>query len=454
MPNRRLAGLFFLALAATLVATPTAQAARFPDVLLVTIDTLRADRLGAYGYDRPTSPTLDALFARGALFTEARTVEPLTSPASCSILTSRFPHEHGSTRNGLRMRPGLESLPKILARRGYRTTAFVGNWTLKDELSGLGEHFEDYGEVFSRKRWLGMVSSEATGEDLTAELLDWIEAHQETDRPRPYFAWVHYVEPHAPYRFQEDFTERLGLDPARGVSRSDRYDSEVAFVDREISRLLAGIEQRVGSLDDTLIVVTSDHGENLGEHGYWGHGRHLHEEGLAVPLGIVWKSQPSRVRAKSRIDTPALVLDVAPTVLGLLGLPVPDDFRGEDFSGVLAGRGPAPTERLLFFQAHKGAVHGDHASSEARLDGLLEVGSLEGNRKSVLDLRGNRLEIYDLGADPGEHASLTREDSTPGPQLKLWLEAVLAGLRAASDLPVDQLDEESVERLRALGYLD
>lgn len=422
---------------------------RFPNVLLVSIDTLRTDRMSIYGYERPTSPELDRLLARGTRFTDARTVEPLTSPASGSLLTSRFPHEHGSTRNGLRLRPGLVSLPKLLEARGYRTAAFVGNWTLRDELSGLAEHFEEYHEVFTRRRWFGLFNDEATGEDLTAETLEWIDEHREAETGHPYFVWVHYVEPHAPYRFWEDFSGKLGIDPARGVPKSDRYDTEIAYSDREVGRLLRALGGADGVPEDTLVLFVADHGESLGEHDYWGHGRHLYENSLHIPMGLVW---PGRVPAGT-VSEPALIIDLAPTVLGLLGLPAPEGFRGFDWSRVFRGDAEAPV-RTGYFQAHKGAVQFDHTSEEAREDGLLEVGRVTGTRKEVLDVGSGRVRIYEVADDPGEVRNLAPAGAEPSPELVTWLEAVRAGLRAASDIPPAELDAESRERLRALGYVD
>ncbi len=450
-----LAGRLLLGAAVALAVAPVTPAQhrgpRFPNVLLISVDTLRSDHLSGYGYRRPTTPHLDRLLAQGERFTEARTVEPLTSPSLCSMITSRFPHEHGSTRNGLRMRPGLESLPKLLARRGYRTVAFVGNWTLRDKLTGLGEHFQEYHEIFSRKRWFGLFDAEATGEDLSAAAGDWIEDYLKDDPAHPYFAWVHYVEPHAPYRFQEDFAGPLGLRDGSGVSKRDRYDTEIAFDDREIGRLLTRLSGGPGHLPpDTLILFLSDHGESLGGHGYWGHGRHLYEDTLHVPLGFVW---PGRVPAGT-IDRPALLLDVAPTVLGLLGLPPPASFRGFDWSPVFRGA-PAPaTGRTMFFQAHKGAVQIAHRSSDARLAGLLEVGRIVGGRKEVLDLRDGRLHVYDFSHDPGELHDLAAPGRKPRAELATWLQTVRLGLRAASDIPPAELDAESEEKLRALGYVE
>ena len=204
------------------------EASERPNVLLLSVDTLRADRLSSYGYSRGTSPNIDRLLARGVRFCEARTVEPLTAPALASMLTSLHPHEHGSTRNGLRVRPALLSLPKILRRQGYRTAAFVGSWTLQEKLWGMAGQFERFAVVLNRARWFGMVRREATAEDLNQAAIDWLDQHLTSRDRRPFFLWLHYVEPHAPYRFHRSFLNQLGADPSGELySASGRYDTEI-----------------------------------------------------------------------------------------------------------------------------------------------------------------------------------------------------------------------------------
>ncbi|MDX1643960.1 MAG: sulfatase [Thermoanaerobaculia bacterium] len=441
--------LLLLLLAAPFLAIAEPVGER-PNILLLCIDTLRADRLSIYGYERPTSPVIDALLGQGVRFLDARTVEPLTGPASASLITSRFPHEHGATRNGLRMRPGMPSLPKLLAARGYATAAFVGNWSLKDRLTGLGEHFDLYQEVFSRKRWFGLFNSEATGEDLTAEVVDWIGEHRRARPGRPYFVWVQYVEPHAPYRLWEDLGARLGIDTATAVSKSDRYDTEVAFVDRQLGDLLDRLFGGIRVPDDTILVFASDHGESLGDHDYWGHGEFVYDNSLRIPMGLVWNG---RVESGVAIAQPALIIDLVPTLLGLLGLPSSERFLGYDWSTVLVGGAEAP-QRATYYQAHRGTVQMDHTSVEARVGGLLELGRVVGNRKEVLDLRHGTVRIYDLSRDPDELTDLSSPGETPSAELLAWRREVEKGLQASSDLPPPDLDAESLARLRALGYLD
>ncbi len=461
-------------LASALVARPAAAAAgspsaapapRFPNVVVVTVDTLRADRLSAYGYRRPTTPNLDRLLARGARFTAARTAEPLTTPALATLLTSLYPHEHGATRNGLRLSPGLPSFARALRRRGFRTAAFVGNWTLRDRLSGLAEHFDEYQEVLTRKRWWGLFKGEATAADLTDAALGWLagraldagdgHAAQPAAR-RPFLLWVHYVDPHAPYRLHPEVAARLGVRTAGEVAKSDRYDTEVAFADLHIGRLLAalesGAEGAAGERTDTLIVFAADHGESLGEHGEWGHGRTLYEPALRVPLGIVW---PGHVRPQA-VDAPASSLDVAPTILGLLGLAAPPGFRGFDWSPVLAGRAPAPASRTLWFQAHKGAVLSLREAAAARRNGLLAVGMLAGSRMEILTPGAppnRRHELYDLARDPGERTDLGAT-GTPSAGLRAWLATVTRGLALSDRRAPAAPDAESAAKLRALGYAE
>jgi arylsulfatase A-like enzyme len=418
-----------------------------PNVVLVTVDTLRADRLSGYGYGRPTSPAIDRLLAAGATFEQARTVEPLTNPACSSMLTSLHPHEHGATRNGLRMRPRLDSLPRELDRRGYQTAAFIANWTLKDKLSGMGEHFDLFEEVFTRKRWLGLFASEATAEDVNEAAIQWLDTH--AGRRRPVFVWVHYVEPHAPYEMHERMAKRLRL-PKDGADKSDRYDTEVAYVDHAVGALVRRIEGDRRLAGNTLVVLTSDHGESLGEHGYWGHGRHLYEPGLRIPLVYWW---PGRIQPQ-RVDDPATILDLAPTVLGLLGHQAPGSFRGFDWSGVLAGTARPDPERRTWYQAHKGAVLSIQEAGPARKDGLLELAMVTGRRKEIVQVNQREHYVFDLSRDPGERRNLNGAGYRPSEPLAEWIGLVERMLAAADDAPKVNVDAEDVEKLKALGYID
>jgi arylsulfatase A-like enzyme len=418
-----------------------------PYVVLITIDTLRTDRLSCYGYERPTSPNIDRLLDHGLKFTRARTVEPLTNPALCSMITGVSPHVHAASRNGLRMREGIDSLPKILARAGWRTAAFVGNWTLKDNVSRLGEHFDQYGEVFTRRRWFGLINSEATAEDVTDEAMNWADNWLAHHREQPFLLWVHYVEPHAPYRFHDQFAGRLGITDS-DPPRRDRYDTEIAAVDHEVGRLLERLGEEIPA-ERLLVFFAADHGESLGEHSYWGHGRYLYEPSLAIPMGFTWQE---RIAPRSE-DAPALIMDLAPTVLDLLGMEIPEQFEGFSWAGVTDGA-EAPMDRAICFQAHKGAVHGTHESELARSKGLLSVGLVRDERKEILRVKNNSHMLFDLGEDPQELTNLVTVDSSPSPDLLRCVGSISDALGSLDRLTTKKLDDETVEQLRALGYLE
>ena len=419
-----------------------------PNILLITVDTLRTDRVSAFGYERPTTPHLDRVIAQGVRFTQARTVEPLTGPALCSMVTSLDPHEHGATRNGLRMRPGLASLPKALQVAGYRTAAFVGNWTLRDKLSGLAEHFELYEEVLTRGRWFGLVRREANASDITRSFNEWLADHRVRHPDRPFLAWVHYVEPHAPYRLHREFLEGLGVTRRQDLPASDRYDTEIAFVDAAIGELLDGLSSETRD-QETLIVFTSDHGESLGEHGYWGHGRNLYEPTLRIPMALIW---PGRIQPAT-IDAPALITDLAPTILGLMGRKPPGSFRGLDWTPILEGTSP-PDGRITHYQTHRGAVISKHDSDLARRAGLVEVGMIENNRKEIIRIEKGRRWLFDLTRDPRELVSLGSLKDRPTEGLLAWMHEVDEALSNFDGMAPELLDEESIEQLRSLGYVD
>jgi len=420
-----------LLLAAFLLALPL-QADPHPSIVLITVDTLRPDHLSRYGYARPTSPAIDRVLASSLEFTDARTVEPLTSPALGSMLASLPPHLHGATRNGIPMSPVAASLPRELGRHGYRTAAFVSNWVLAEKACGFATHFDRYEERFDRKRWYGFVD-EGSAANVAEAALSWIDE----ERGRPFFAWLHFSEPHAPYRYHARFADGLGVPPLL-PSRKDRYDTEIAAVDDAVNALLVQLARR-GLLDGRVIVaLTSDHGEAFGEHGENGHGRHLWDTTLRIPMAIWW---PAALQPRI-VEAPATILDLAPTLLGLLELPVPPAFQGFDWSGGEAG----PPPRRLVFEAHRSAVLLGNRS-EARAGGLLELAVLDRGIKTVTRTSDGSTFSHDLAADPYELRPLERAPAFPS----VLLELVRKRLVAAKPSP--PLDDELARRLRSLGYL-
>ncbi len=424
-------------------ASPAVATEQLPNILLITVDTLRADRMSAYGYERPTSPHLDALMAEGARFADARTVEPLTAPGLTSMLTALHPHEHGATRNGVAMRSDLPSLPRMLKRQGYRTAAFVANWTLRDRISGLGEHFDDYNTVLERKRWL-LFASESTADDVNRAAETWFAAYRKNPE-RPFFVWLHYVEPHGPYRYWEQYAGRLQADR----SKSSRYDTEIAYVDERISQIV-GRTRDLGLDRDLAIVFMADHGESLGEHGYWGHGRHVYDATLRIPMAVVW---PGQVQPMV-VEQPALNIDLPKTLLSLLGLQGGEYFGGHDWSPSLEDGNDPVLKRVTYFQSHRGAVKNDENREKVRTNGLLEVARIEDGRKEILRIPSQVRREFALADDVAEEVNLVPPKSRISADLQRWLEEVRAGLALADELPPPSLGEEDMEELRALGYLD
>lgn len=438
-----------LCLLATVLSLSATAAAERPSVLLITVDTLRADHVSAYGYQRETTPRLDRLIEQGVRFTQARTEEPLTGPALVTMLTSLAPHQHGASRNGLAMREGLPSWPKALGRRGYRTAAVVANWTLRDELTGLAEHFEEYREVLTENRWFGLFKEEAGADDVSDAAIEWLEEHVDEEPERPLLLWAHYVDPHAPYELHDGFLERLGLAGRGELDKRDRYDTEIAFTDHEIGRLL----DAVGELDrarDWLIVFAADHGESLGEHGYWGHGRHTYDATLHIPLAVVWPG----VLQPGTLEAPAMLGDLGPTVLSLVGEDGAEHFHGYDWAAVLRGDAEPRADRATMHQAHKGAVQPFQDQSNARSRGLLEIARIEGQVKEILRVRTGQCLRFDLAVDPAENNDLAGGDAACGDAVHRQAEEVRRGLLVSDQLPPPNLSEDDVERLRGLGYLD
>jgi arylsulfatase A-like enzyme len=222
----------------------------------------------------------------------------------------------------------------------------------------------------------------------------------------------------------------------------------VAFADLHVGRLLRELHAQ-GLTRQTLVVFTADHGESLGEHGYWGHGRNLWEPTLRIPMGLVW---PGRLMTRV-VGEPALNLDLAPTVLGLLGLPPLPGQRGFDWSPVLRGEAPPPRDRSTCHQAHRGAVQSLQDAERARQRGLLEVGLLRGGRKEVLRLVSDHRWLFDLAQDRGEAASLVPSGSAASAELRACLALVQAGLVASDALPAPPTDSETLDGMRALGYI-
>ena len=395
--------------AAGILAGPTAAsaqarpAARTPSLLLITLDTTRNDHVGPRAGRPSLTPSLDALAARGMRYTRALTSSPLTLPAHCSLLTGRDPHAHGVHDNGTAALPAdLPTLATVLAARRYATGAFVASRVL-DRRFGLARGFETYDDAMTAERIGEQGYPERDAAAVTTSALAWAAR---LPASRPYFLWAHYYDPHAPY-----------LSP--GTTPSDRYAGEIAAVDREVGRLLAGLKRA-----PDVIAVVGDHGEMLGEHGEDGHGIFLYRASLEVPLIVAGRG----VAAGTHAETVA-TRGLAATLLGLVGV---TGKAAEPFGAPL-GTGGAVAYSETDLPATAYGWSPLRAVSDARLRFVAAP----------------RPELYDFVADPGETRNLATERADDRRRLESALAALTSAARAA---PAVAVDPEVAEALRSLGY--
>src|SRR3954447_6419398 len=274
-------------LAAPRLAQRWRAAVRPASILLISIDTLRADHVGAYGYAAGQTPALDALARRGLRFTHASTVTPLTLPAHASLMTGTFPVWHGVRDNGsFYIAEDQVTLAEALRARGYRTGGFVGAYVL-DHRWGIGQGFDRYFDDFDLSHFqmaAGLDAAQRPGSEVVDHALTWLGEN----RDRPFFAWVHLYDPHSPYVPPEPYRSRF---PA---TMQGAYDGEVATADAQVGRLIESLRAS-GDLDNTIVVVVGDHGESLGEHGEQQHGFFVYEAAMHIPLIVAGPAVPVRV---------------------------------------------------------------------------------------------------------------------------------------------------------------
>ncbi|MGE5126918.1 MAG: sulfatase-like hydrolase/transferase [Betaproteobacteria bacterium] len=394
------------------------------DVLLVTLDTTRADRLGCYGYAAARTRHLDRLAEEGTRFATVVAPAPITLPSHSSILTGLYPFEHGVRNNGnFYLAPRFETLATRLKARGYRTGAFVSSFIL-DRRYGLDRGFEVYDDHMEGEyAQVVTLQAERRGDRTALALGRWIdERAKEPDVP--FFAWLHLYDPHEPYRPPHPFRDLFPDDP---------YEGEIAFVDAIVASVLDRL-RGAGLLDRTLVVVTGDHGESLGDHGETTHSMFLYEAAIRVPL-VLWR--PGLVPAGRVVGDPVRLVDVAPTILDLVGAPALPAPHARSLAPLLTGRGqgsppPAYSETLLpkFYM--------NWAPLRALRDGRYKL------------IEAPRPELYDLSVDPGESRNLYAERPKTAEALRQGLVRLTAGGDAMS---VQSLDREAMEKLAALGYI-
>lgn len=399
-----------------------------PNVLVVTIDTLRADRLGCYGFGLAYTPTIDRLAHDGVRCSDAVSAAPITLPAHSSIMTGLYPPAHGVRDNGnYTLGADAVTLAERLAAAGYHTGAFVSAAVLTRRY-GLDQGFETYDDdLWSEDEPELFMIRERPAARTSERALAWLDDWRARDRG-PFFLWVHFFDPHQPYDVKS-------IDLAARTPTP--YDAEIAEADRGVGRLVSWLEQH-GALDDTVVIVTADHGESLGEHGEPTHGIFIYDATVRVPL--IWRF-PRALPAGATYQAPVRHIDIVPTVLGLLGLPGGETTQGVDLVAAFQGQTPPPD--LVQYSEARLAEEG---FGMAPLSGVRE-----GGRKFI---RAPRPELYDLRADPGELANRYPADPPAAAPLEHQLDTVVAeSAGRALPAPTREIDRETEEMLRALGYL-
>ena len=374
------------------------------NVLLVTIDTLRRDRVGAFGAPAGLTPTLDRLASEGLRFTRAYTSAPLTLPSHASLLTAVSPPRHGVRANGLfRLGPSLPTLATMLQQAGYRTGAFVGAFVL-DARFGLGRGFDLYDDRYGEKHaGDDTEGAERRAEDVVKPAAAWIsnpQSNPSQSKPQ-WFAWVHLYDPHEPYRAPEPY-----------ASQHAAYDAEVAYTDAMVGRLLADIGP--AALEQTLVVVAADHGESLGEHGERSHGVFAYDVTMRVPL-IVWAGR--RLGGQSW-DGLTRLIDVTPTILDLVGVAAPSGLEGRSLVAAMASRDTSAPP--AYFEAMDANITRNWAPL---------TGVVSGHEK-LIDLP--IAELYNVDADPQESSNLFTAQGDRARTLESLLRTATSRLRATA----------------------
>ncbi len=383
-------------------------------IILVTIDTLRADRLPAYGYRGVETPAIDALRRDGVLFENAYSHCPLTLPSHVSLLTGLLPPGHG-VRDNLGYRLDAAKHPTLAARlraAGYATGAAVSAWVLRPE-TGLGDGFDSYGAVPGRTDGAGSVAElQRPGRETVAVALDFVAAH----RGQPFFLFVHLYEPHAPYVPPSPQKERWGT----------TYEGEIAAADEAVGALVAGLKKQ-GAYDEAFVVLTSDHGEGLGDHGEEEHGILLYRETLQVPLIV---KRPRGTARGASVGRAVGLVDVLPTLTEAIGIAPPPGVAGRS---------------LFAASAAPAAVYSETYYPEIHL-GWSALHSLLDDRYHLID--GPRPELFDLARDPLEKTDLARQATATVTAMSREL-----GTRRGDFRAPDAVGAAEREKLQALGYL-
>ena len=395
-----------------------------PSIILISIDTLRADRLSSYGYTAVKTPHIDSLAKGGTQFSEAGSQVPLTFPSHVSIFTSTYPFFNGIEDNGETLTPNVVTLASLLKFRGYRTAAVVGGFVMESRF-GLNRGFDMYDSRFDQLSNGETPTGEIKrlGADVVAIADKWLSGNSNSN----FFLFIHFYDLHTPYNLPESYSARLGTG----------YDGELRYVDEQVGAFLDFLRQR-NLFDNSLVVLLADHGESLEDHGEELHGFFVYQSTIRVPLIVHWPA--GRAGFPARIDEPVRLIDVAPTLLEFAGIPVPPEFQGRSLMELLRPGG-SKTPRDVYSETLYPQKH----------FGCSALQALRSGRYKYID--APKPELYDLASDPGESRNIYSQHASIALAEKEKLASLRARLRRQNPIPQRMLDPGTLARLRSLGYV-
>src|SRR5208282_632645 len=411
-----------------------------PNVVVITIDTLRADHLGCYGYKQIHTPNIDGLASDAVRFERAYTPVPVTLPAHTVIFTGTYPMLSGMHDfSGNKLNPGQPTLASVLKQHGYATGAVIGSAVL-DSRFGLNQGFDFYYDHFdfSRLDESNLDEMERPGNLVADVTLDWLEKDWlAKNSGKKFFLWMHLYDPHFPYHLPEPYSREYAAQP---------YDGEIAFADEQVGRLLRFLKEK-GIYQNTVIVLCGDHGESLGEHGEKTHGFFIYNATMHVPLIIRLPDNRLSEKAAARtVADPVSLVDIMPTVLEAIGLQVPSQVQGRSLLREIrpdpsAPDAPANRERTLYGETFLPRIHFNWS----------ELRGSENTKYHFID--APRPELYDLAKDPDEIHNLFAEKKAVAEEMHSKLVSMIRDYSAGKELAEKTgLDPALMERLKSLGY--
>ena len=416
--------LFLLTALTAAQATAQTPQKSAPNVVLITIDTLRADHLGCYGYKQIKTPNIDGLAADSGRFERAYTVVPVTLPSHTAMLTGTYPMLSGMHDfSANKLSPQQGTMATVLKQAGYATGAVVASAVL-DSRFGLNQGFDFYYDHFdfSRLEEANLDEMERPGNVVADQALDWLGKNSQ----KKFFLWMHLYDPHYPYRPPEPYSREYASQP---------YDGEIAFADEQVGRLLRFLKDK-GLYQNTVIVLSGDHGESLGEHGEKTHGFFIYNVTMHVPLIIHLPGKP----ATQTVADPVSLVDLMPTVLAATGLDIPSQVQGRSLLSALRGE-KIDRDRTLYGETFLPRLHFNWS----------ELRGAENAKYHFID--APRPELYDLTKDPGELRNLFPEKKAVAEEMRAKLAGLIREYSAGKELAEKTgLDPALMERLKSLGY--